>query len=140
VPLVLRLTYALGERRLRSWLGVGFDRDTELLAQIRDGQVRETPLGHYLYSLREPSPDMVADMLCLLAASGRALHPGQGHPAVARARAEASVDPEMSARLDELQWLERSIGKTGLLALRPVCRWKGRDRWQRYLLQEEIGS
>ena len=34
---------------------------------------------------------------------------------------------KLAAKLAEVRWLEQSIGQTGLLALRPVCRWRGRD-------------
>ncbi len=41
------------------------------------------------------------------------------------------------ARLREVEHLERTIGRAGLLALRPVSPWRGTGRWQRHLLEQE---
>ena len=137
LPLVLRLVYGLGERRLRRWLGRGFDRDTELLVLIREGKVRETPLGQYLLSLRRTfRPDMVADMLCLLRLQAELSIRAKGMLLLRENGLRPNPDPEIRARLEELSWLERAVGKTGLLALRPVRPWTSRDLWQRHLLED----
>ena len=39
------------------------------------------------------------------------------------------------ASLAELRYLEGSIGKTGLRALRPLLRMSPKDLWQLYLLK-----
>lgn len=141
LPLVLRVTYRIGENRLRRWLGTGFDRDTELLALIREGQVRDTPLGRYLVSLRGTfRPDMVADMLCLLRLQAELSIRAKGILLLRESGLQPAPDPEIRARLEELRWLERAIGKTGLLALRPVAHWSGRERWQRHLLEDDLAD
>jgi len=137
LPLLMRWVYKVGEDRLRRWLGHGFDRDTELLALINEGQVRETPLGRYLVSLRGSfRPDTVADMLCLLRLQAELSIRAKGILLLREHGLKPQDDPELRAKLEEVRYLEGSIGKTGLLALRPVCRWKGADRWQRHLLDE----
>ncbi len=137
LPLLMVLVYRRGERRLHAWLGRGFDRDVELLALIKDGQVRSTPLGKYLVSLRENfRADTVTDMLCLLRlqvelsirAKGMLIRREQG--------IDPAPDPELSSKLAEVRFLEQSIGRTGLLAMRPICHWRGADRWQWHLLAE----
>ena len=138
LPIALRQAYAWGEQRLRSWLGTGFDQDTELLDLIREGQVRDTPLGRYLVSLRATfRPDTVADMLCLLRLQAELSIRAKGILLLREHGLKPKPDPEIAERLAELKWLENSIGKTGCLALRPIGRWQGRDRWQQYLLEEE---
>ncbi len=137
LPVLMRWVYKVGEDRLRRWLGHGFDRDTELLALINEGQVRETPLGRYLVSLRGSfRPDPVADMLCLLRLQAELSIRAKGILLLREHGLKPQDDPELKAKLEEVRHLEGSIGKTGLLALRPVCRWKGADRWQRHLLDE----
>jgi len=42
----------------------------------------------------------------------------------------------MRARLDERTYLHKSIGPTGLLALRPLQVTNDRDDWLRYLLKQ----
>lgn len=138
LPGALVAAWRLGERRLRNWLGRGFDLDSELLSLIRDGNVAATPVGRYLQSLTDSfRPDVVADMLCLvrlqcelsLRAKGTLLLREQGF--------EPAPDPELPGRLAELRWLEKSVGRAGLLALRPLTRWRGTDVWQRHLLAEQ---
>ncbi len=137
LPLLMKWVYRVGERRMRSWLGQGFDRDTELLALINEGQVRDTPLGKYLLSLRESfRPDMVVDMLCLLRLQAELSIRAKGILILREHGLKPNDDPELKARLLEVRQLESNIGKAGLMAMRPICRWKDADRWQRHLLEE----
>ncbi|MBW3565542.1 MAG: hypothetical protein KY459_12520 [Acidobacteria bacterium] len=46
-------------------------------------------------------------------------------------------DPTIAAKLEELRFLEKSIGKTGHLALAPVLHRSARDLWQLKLLEAE---
>ena len=39
-----------------------------------------------------------------------------------------------------MRYLETSIGRTGLLALKPVLRESARDAWQVYFLEEAGGG
>lgn len=138
LPLTMALVFRVGEQRLRHWLGVGFDRDTELLALIRDGEVSETPLGRYLMSLRGAfRPDTVTDMLCLLRLQAELSIRAKGMLVLKEHGLKPGPDPEIKEKLAEVRWLEKSIGRTGLLAMRPVCRWREVNRWQRHLLESE---
>lgn len=137
LPLLMMWVYRVGENRLRRWLGQGFDRDTELLALINEGQVRETPLGKYLVSLRGSfRPDRVVDMLCLLRLQAELSIRAKGVLILREHGLKPNDDPELKAKLEEVRQLESNIGKAGLMAMRPVCRWKDADRWQRHLLEE----
>jgi RsiW-degrading membrane proteinase PrsW (M82 family) len=138
LPALLNAGYRLGEKRLRRWLGYGFDRDSELLALISSGEVRETPLGRYLRSLRENfRPDAVADMLCLIRLQCELNLRAKGTLLLREHGLQPAPDPDLASKLAEVRWLEQAIGQTGLLALRPVCRWRGADEWQRHLLEDE---
>ncbi len=141
LPVIMALVYRQGEHRLRSWLGKGFDRDTELLELINQGRVRATPLGKYLVSLREHfRPDMVADMLCLLRLQVELSIRAKGVLILREQGLEPTPDSQLSAKMVEVRWLEKSIGRTGLMAMRPVCHWRDADRWQRHLLEEGLDS
>jgi hypothetical protein len=138
LPVSLGLIYRSGEKRLRHWLGSGFDKDTELLALIRGGEVSDTPLGKYLLSLRGSfRPDTVADMLCLLRLQAELSIRAKGLLVLKEHGLKPEPDPEIEEKLAEVRWLESSVGRTGLLALRPVCRWRDANRWQRHLLESE---
>jgi RsiW-degrading membrane proteinase PrsW (M82 family) len=139
LPLVLRLVHRVGERRLRRWLGDGFDRDRELLEVIRSGTVRTTPLGQYLDSLRNHfRPEVVADMLCLLRLEAELSIRAKGLLMLREHGFPLSPPPEIADQLAEWHWLRRSVGRTGMWALAAVRPWRGRNAWQRRLLTREL--
>jgi hypothetical protein len=49
--------------------------------------------------------------------------------------AEPPFDDELKAQIEELRYLERSLGKSGQLALRPILMATGKDLWQLQWLQ-----
>jgi hypothetical protein len=124
-----------GSPAASNWLGVGLATDLELVEAIVSGRALETRAGEYLHSLKERfSGEVMADIFCLLRI--------QAELAV-RAReavVEAPVGDDVRATLGELRYLEKSVGRTGLLALRPVLRQGTRDLWQVYFLEEAGGS
>jgi hypothetical protein len=48
---------------------------------------------------------------------------------------ELPADDDLDAALAEREYLQRSIGRTGLLALRPLQITSYRDQWHRRLLR-----
>jgi len=135
-PLVFEV-FSRSERMLRGWLDVGFGSDVELLDMLRSGEVRDTRVGQYLRSLRDRFPgEVIADMLCYLEimvelsikAKGRLLMKEAGFP--------PPPDPVIPARLEELAFLEKSIGVTGKLAISPFVSRTSRDLWQLEMLKE----
>jgi protease PrsW len=134
-PPGLYAAFAISERATRDWLGHGLDRDAELLELIESGAIAATPVGEYLTTLRARFPGRtVADMLCLLEIRLELAMRAKGMLLARAAGVEVTVDREVMARLDELRFLERSIGPTGRLAMQPLIP-EGRERWQVDLLQ-----
>lgn len=137
LPLMMVGVYHEGERRLRAWLGRSFDRDRELLELIQSGEVRTTPLGKYLVSLREQFPaEDVADMLCLLRLQVELSIRAKGVLMLREQGLEAAADPDVLGKLKEVKWLEKRLGRAGVLAMRPICHWAGGDGWQKNILQD----
>ena len=125
------------ERETKSWLGTGFDTDQELLRVIRSGRVSETPVGRYLRNLRSSfAPEVIVDMMCLLRLRAELAIRAKGVLMMREAGFEAAPDPTVKDRLEELRYLEKSIGKTGLLALDPFLHTSTRDLWQLTVLGE----
>jgi hypothetical protein len=52
---------------------------------------------------------------------------------------EVPVDDDLPAALAELEYLEKSIGPTGLLALKPLQVTSHRDDWHKFLLTQARG-
>jgi hypothetical protein len=136
VPLVVVAVFERSERLTREWVGDGLDLDVELLALIRSSHFGETRLGRYLTELqsRFPGP-VVADMFCLLRLELELGIRAKGMLMAREAGFEVPIDDEIRASLAERDYLQRAIGPTGLLALRPLQVTGDRDEWHRYLLR-----
>lgn len=140
LPALLALAFAQSERSLRDWLEVGLDTDVRLLEDITTGSVSETRVGKYLGSLKGRFPgQVVGDMLCMLRIHLELAIRAKGILMMREAGFKAPCDPEIEERFAELRYLERSLGKTGRLAIAPVLHNTSRDLWQIYMLESEKG-
>lgn len=136
MPILLILVFERSERATRDWLGTGLDGDAERLEQILDGEVEQTPVGHYLESLKHRFHGTVlADMLCLLRIHLELSLRAKGVLIARSAGIELPPDPGVRANLEELRYLERTIGPVGRLALQPMLRSSRRDLWQIHMLK-----
>ena len=125
------------ERATQAWLGAGFDTDQELLRAVHSGQVAGTPVGKYLTTVRSRFPaEVIVDMMCLLRLRAELAIRAKGILMMREAGFEAAPDPKLKDTFGELRYLEKNIGKTGLLALNPFLRSGTRDIWQLHLLAE----
>jgi RsiW-degrading membrane proteinase PrsW (M82 family) len=141
LPMVVVALFERSERATREWLGAGFDLDVELLGLVLSGEFGQTRLGAYLVSLRDRFPGpVVADMFCLLRVELELSVRAKGMLMARAAGLAAPAGQDVRASLDELAYLERSIGATGLLALKPLHVTSSRDVWNRYLLEQERGA
>jgi RsiW-degrading membrane proteinase PrsW (M82 family) len=137
LPPLLILAFERSERATREWLGLGLDTDVELLQSIRSGQIGGTRVGEYLRSLtsRFPGP-VVADMLCLLQIHLELSIRAKGLLLAREAGLPVPVGRDVRANLDELRYLEKAIGPTGLLAMKPIQRQSSREVWEIHVLAE----
>ncbi|MDX1632846.1 MAG: PrsW family glutamic-type intramembrane protease [Thermoanaerobaculia bacterium] len=134
-PLIFFQVFRISEERTREWLGTGFDTDAELLKMIQSGRVSESPVGRYLESLKTHfEPTVVADMLCLLRLRLELSIRAKGILILQKAGGRPPPDPEVEEKFRELEYLEETIGKTGLAALHPILHFSDRDLWQYHLL------
>jgi RsiW-degrading membrane proteinase PrsW (M82 family) len=138
VPLVMLAVYERSEASLGHWLDQGFDSDVEMLRSIGSGSFARTPLGGYLATLRERfPPETVADMFCLLRLQVELALQAKGLLLMRRGGFAPATPQGVKPRLAEMEYLRRSIGRTGLLALHPLLRRRSRFRWETHLLQEK---
>ena len=135
LPLVFVAVFRVSEERTREWLGTGFDTDAERLEDdaLRRGEqqpgrglprvaARATAAGD---GRRHAMPPGLRLELSI-AAKGRLL--------LKEAGIAPAVDPEVRAKFEELEFLEREIGTTGLAALHPILSISDRDLWQHHIL------
>jgi RsiW-degrading membrane proteinase PrsW (M82 family) len=137
VPSLSVAVFQRSERETTAWLGAGFDTDQELLRVVHSGQVSATPVGKYLTTLRSRfEPEVIVDMMCLLRLRAELAIRAKGILMMREAGFDAAPDPALKATFDELRYLEKSIGKTGLLALDPFLHTSTRSLWQLNMLSE----
>lgn len=141
LPPCFAAAFYLSERSTREWLDAGFDTDQALLRQIQTGEVVHTRVGQYLTMLRRRfSGPVVVDMLCLLRLHAELSIRAKGVMMMRQAGFSLSADPSLTAKFQELRYLERSIGPTGMLAVRPILHTSSRSLWQLNMLSEAHAS
>jgi len=138
LPLVVLLVFDHSERILRTWLEVDLESNVQLLDQISSGNFLGTRSGRYLESLRQRfKGEQMADMLCYLRLHGELAVRAKGILLLRESGLdEPPIDAEIHGKLAELDHLESSIGKTGLLELRPLLVTTGKEMWQLTLLRQ----
>src|SRR6185436_10072550 len=128
--------YARSEQATREWIGAGMDLDIELLNLVGSEHFTMTKFGRYLRELRSRvSGPVVADMFCLLRLELELSVHAKALLLAREAGLELPPDEDLDATIAECHALRRSIGKSGLLALKPLQVTSRRDDWHRYLLQ-----
>jgi len=133
-PLVM-FVFQRSEEATRSWLGAGFDSDQELLRLLASEELASTRVGQYLYALKTRFPgEVVVDMLCLLRIRAELSVRAKGILMMRNAGFPAPADPSLGAKFNELSYLEKSIGPTGLMALDPFFHTTSRDLWNQNML------
>ena len=131
LPLLVVLIFQRSEKSTEKWLGVGFDADQELIRQLSTGEFEQTKIGQYLQTLRERFPsDIVVDMFCLLRIHTELALRAKGIMMMRQAGIEMPPDPELKEQLNEMKFLEKSIGPTGKLAILPFVHTSSQDLWQ----------
>jgi RsiW-degrading membrane proteinase PrsW (M82 family) len=131
MPVLIVGVFLWGERSLRDWLGQKLDQDIELLNMIAAGEFYKTRAGVYLESLQDSFPPAIrGDMLCLLQLTAELSARAKGQMLLREAGLEPEPDPEIDAQFEELAYLEKSIGRTGLLAMRPLASRSRKELWE----------
>jgi RsiW-degrading membrane proteinase PrsW (M82 family) len=138
LPFVIYLVFDHSERILRTWIEVDLESDVELLQSISAGKFLDSNSGRYLQALRDRfRGEELADMLCYLRVHGELAVRAKGILLLRESGLpEPPLDDETRDRLAELAQLERAIGKSGVLAVRPLMMATGKEIWQLTLLRQ----
>jgi RsiW-degrading membrane proteinase PrsW (M82 family) len=135
LPVLLIAIFDRSERSVSDWLGMGFDADAELLELINSGEFSTSKVGMYLHSLKEKfEGPIVADLLCYLRLHTELSIRAKGLLMMRESGFESKTGKETKAKLEELKYLENSIGATGKLAIKPFLQMSQKDLWQIYML------
>lgn len=136
LPALMVGVFVRSERAVGDWLGRGFDADTDLLQSIKSDRFSDSPAGRYVASLRDRfKGPVVADLLCYLRLTTELSMRAKGRMLMRENGFDVPIDDETREKFDELRYLEKSIGRTGILALQPLLRTSRRELWQMHVLE-----
>jgi RsiW-degrading membrane proteinase PrsW (M82 family) len=137
LPIVVAAVFESSERATREWIGGGLDLDLTLLELIRSEDFEATRFARYLAALRDRFDGaIVTDMFCLLRLDLELSVQAKTRVLALEAGLDLPVDDDLHAALAERDYLGRSIGRTGLLALEPLRVTSHRDHWHHHVLAQ----
>lgn len=136
LPAILVVVFKKSANSMHNWLELDFDQDIKLLEQINSGQFTATNIGRFLEDLKQKFPGtVVVDMLCYLRLYTELALRAKGLLLMRENGFEAPVGERTREKFEEMRYLEKSIGKTGCLAMRPFLQMNRKDLWQLYMLE-----
>ena len=141
LPIVVVTVFERSEKATREWIGAGLDLDLTLLQLVMSDGFQGTRFGTYLRALPSHFEGaVVADMFCLLRIELELSVQAKARLIAHGAGLDLPVDDDLHAALAERAYLQRSIGRTGLLALEPLRVTSHRDYWHHHLLSRHAKS
>ena len=135
IPPMILFVFHRSQSAVGDWLGRGFDSDAERLELIQSGKLSDSPIGRYLGTLRSRfEGPIVADLLCYLKLYTELAMRAKGLLMMRENGFDVPLDDETKAKFEEMRYLEKSIGRTGMLALQPVLPMSQKELWQLQML------
>jgi RsiW-degrading membrane proteinase PrsW (M82 family) len=136
LPPIFLVVFEKSARSMHAWLEVDFDEDAMLMEQINSGEFTESRIGLFLQDLKQKFPGtVVVDMLCYLRLYTELALRAKGVLMMRENGLDTPVGERTRAKFEEMRYLEKSIGKTGLLAMSPFLQMTRKDLWQLYVLE-----
>ena len=136
LPPIFLVVFQKSARSMHEWLEVDFDEDALLMEQIKSGEFTESRIGRFLQDLKQKFPGtVVVDMLCYLRLYTELALRAKGVLMMRENGLDTPVGERTRAKFEEMRYLEKSIGKTGLLAMSPFLQMTRKDLWQLYVLE-----
>ena len=131
LPPILYLIFQRSAAHLHEWLELDFDADAHLLEQLNSGRFQETRAGRLLSDLSTKfDGPVVVDMLCYLRLYTELALRAKGVLLMRENGLDMPVGERTREKFVELEYLESSIGRTGILAMRPFLHMTRKDLWQ----------
>jgi hypothetical protein len=135
LPPLIQLVFHRSSKALHDWLELDFDADTDLIDMIESGEFTQSKIGLFLDDLREKfEGPIVVDMLCYLRIYTELAIRAKAALIARENGFELPVGERTREKFEELHYLEKSIGKTGCLAMKPFLQIERKDLWQMHVL------
>jgi hypothetical protein len=138
LPVILVAAFWESERIMRRWLGRQMDVDIELLELMSSGALTDSRVGRYVADLRrQVGPSVVVDMLCYLRIRTELAISAKGILMMKEAGFKPAAPEGTREKFVELKHLEKNIGVTGRLAMKPLLHQSTHDLWQLHQLESQ---
>ena len=138
LPLILLVVFSYSEKQTQQWLQTGFDTDVKLLEYLKSGKFVQTRQGRYLSGFKTKfKGEIVMDLFCYLRIFMELAIRAKGILMMRESGLSYEVDPAVKDKFDELNYLKKSIGKSGLKVLKPLLHTDSKELWQIYFLEKQ---
>jgi RsiW-degrading membrane proteinase PrsW (M82 family) len=130
VPVIISFFFNSSENNLRKWLEIEMDTELKMLEMIKKGNLSNTRSGKFLLSIKDRFvQEVVLDIMCYIRiylelsirAKTNLMLKECGFPV---------RNDDVKDSLNELRFLQKNIGKAGLLAISPILRMNQKDIWK----------
>ena len=139
LSVVTIIVFTYSEKKTRDWLGSGLDLHMDLIESISTGDISDSHVGKYLNALiTKFKPMVVADMLCLLRINAELAAAAKGVMLAREVGLKLPPDTSLRGKFKELKYLERTVGRTGRLALHPLLKYHSVQQWEKNLLVSSV--
>ncbi|HKI73645.1 MAG TPA: PrsW family glutamic-type intramembrane protease [Pseudomonadales bacterium] len=136
LPLLMYFVFDRSTAALKNWLELDFEADADLLRQIASSEFEATAVGAYLTELQQRfDPLIIVDMLCYVRNYTELSMRAKGVMLMREQNLEMPPDPAVEDKFSEMKYLEKSIGRTGMLALDPLLHMDAKDLWHLNVLE-----
>lgn len=136
LPLIVVQIFSSSEKSLRNWMEEQSQSEFELLRMIKMGDFKSTRAGKYILSIKDRfSPEVILDMLAYIQLHLELSIKAKALLLMKETGFNPQKESEIESMLSELEFLSKSIGKTGMRTLAPVIKSTGKDVWKLNLLR-----
>lgn len=119
--ITVSVLFSKSENNIKAWISREFDSEMNLIMLLDTGKFSETHAGKYIREIRNRfSPFVIVDMICILRLNLELSMQLKTNLLLAESGIAIPKDVELIIKLKEFHNLSKNIGKTGMLALKPV--------------------
>jgi RsiW-degrading membrane proteinase PrsW (M82 family) len=139
-PLSLFAIFALGETHAHRWLAQDRDAHAALLAQLQSGAFADTEAGRALMALADRlEAGRGQDLIEYVRINAELAVRADSTLLALEAHQRAALGAETKERFLRLHDLERSLGRTAVMAVRQHLRFSRDDLWKMHELEMDSG-
>lgn len=139
LPILMMAVFAWSEKQTSLWLQSGFDSDLEMLKQLKTGNFSSTQQGKYLAGFRNTFPsEVVMDFFCYIRIYLELSIKAKGFMLMKESGFCPAIDEDITNKFNELDYLQKSIGPSGMAMIKPLLHKSKKELWQIYFLRDRV--